>query len=337
MKIVLTKRLKVLLVVIPATLLMAGISAYSSIVSHQAVFEGCKQRELRLAATLIQADLQLQMEKAAARASIVVNLPSIKESFRAGNRARILDRILPAFLIQRDRFGVLEGQFHLAPATSFLRIYAPEDGQGEDLSSFREMVVSANKDHEPRKGIEIGRQGISVRAVDLVKDADGYIGSFEIGMSFMTVLGNVKKNTGFEAAVFVDDALMSSIATLVPKPDSERIVAGFRNVEATDWKAIKSIVTPELLISATDIKMELKTIAGTHYGIVIVPLLDYKGSHIGSIIATQEFEAYQNQMAAAIVRAIAFSLLQILVLAGIVIVMINVMFVRPAATTESPK
>jgi methyl-accepting chemotaxis protein len=337
MKIVLTKRLKVLLVVIPATLLMAGISAYSSIVSHQAVFEGCKQRELRLAATLIQSDLQLQMEKAAAKASIVVNLPSIKESFRAGNRERMLNRILPAFLIQRDRFGVLEGQFHLAPATSFLRIYAPEDGQGEDLSSFREMVVSANKEHEPRRGIEIGRQGISVRAIDLVKDANGYLGSFEIGMSFMTVLDNVKKNTGFEAGVFVDDALMSRIATLLPKPDSERIVAGFRNVEATDWKVIKSIVTPELLTSATDVKMELKTIAGSDYGIVIVPLLDYKGSNIGSIIATQEFEAYKNQMDAAIVRAIAFSLLQVLVLAGIVIVMINVMFVRSAATTELPK
>jgi methyl-accepting chemotaxis protein len=338
MKALLTKRQKVLLVLIPATLLMAAISAYSSIVSHQSVFEGCEQRELRLAATLIQSDLQLRMEKAAARASIVVNLPSIKEAFRAGNRERILDSILPAFLIQRDRFGVLEGQFHLAPAISFLRLFAPEDGVGEDLSSFREMVVSTNNEHEPRKGIEIGRQGVSIRATDLVKDADGYIGSFEIGMSFMTVLDSVKKDTGFEAGAFVDDALMSRIATLLPKPDAERIVAEFRNVGATDWKVIKSIVTPELLTSVTDVKMELKTIAGTHYGIVIVPLLDYKGVNIGSIIATREFQAYQNQMDAAIVRAIAFSLLQVLVLAGIVIVMINVMFVQPAAAkTELPK
>jgi hypothetical protein len=83
--------------------------------------------------------------------------------------------------------------------------------------------------------------------------------------------------------------------------------------------------------------MELKTMAGIHYGIVIVPLLDYKGINIGSIIATQEFELYQNQMNAAIVRAIAYSLLQVLVIAGIVIVMINVLFVRPAAATELPK
>jgi len=331
MKILLTKRLKVLLVVIPATLLMAGISAYSSIVSHQAVFEGCKQREMRLVATLIQTDLQEQMTKAAARASIAVNLPSVKEAFRAGNRERMLDRVLPVYLIQRDRFGVLDAQFHTAPAISFLRIYAPEEGHGEDLSSFREMVVSANKEREPKKGIEIGREGVSIRAIDFVKDADGYIGSFEVGMDFMTVLSNVKKNTGFDAGVFVDDALMSRIATSLPKPDAERIVAGFRNVGATDWNIIKPLLSSELLTSATDVKMELKTIAGTPYGIVIVPLLDYKGINIGSIIATQEFDAYQNQMNAAIVRAIAFSLLQVLVLAGIVIVMINVMFVQPAA------
>jgi len=42
-------------------------------------------------------------------------------------------------------------------------------------------------------------------------------------------------------------------------------------------------------------------------------------------------------MNAAIVRAIAFSLLQVLVLAGIVIVMINAMFVQPAAKSDLPK
>jgi hypothetical protein len=338
MKMLLTKRLKVLLVVIPATLLMAGISAYSSIASHQAIFEGCKQRELNLVATLIQNDLQERMTAAASKASVAVNLPSIKEAFRAGNRERMLDRVLPLYLIQRDRFGVLDAEFHTAPAISYLRIYDPETGQGEDLSSFREMVVSANKVHEQQKGIEIGREGVSIRAIDFVKDADGYIGSFEVGMDFMTVLDNVKKNTGFEAGVFVDDALMSRVATSLPKPDAERIVAGFRNVGATDWNIIKPLLSPELLVAANDVKMELKTIADIDYGVVIVPLLDYKGSNIGSIIATQEFEAYKNQMFAAIVRAIAFSLLQVLVLAGIVIVMINVMFVQPAAAkTELSK
>lgn len=337
MKILLTPYRKILFIVIPATLLMAGISAWSSIVGQQAVIEGCKQRELSAAAIFIQNELQEQMNQAASKASIVVNLPSIKEAFRAGDRERILNRLLPSFLIQRDRYGVLEGQFLTPPAISFLRIYSPEDGPGDDVSSFREMVVNTNKEHEPRKGIEIGRRGISIRGIDLVKDAKGYIGCFEIGISVMTVLENMKETTGFDAGAFVNEDIMNRIATLLPKPDDERIVGGFRNVEATNWNILKTVVSPELLTSATEVKMELKTIAGTDYGLLIVPLQDYKGSNIGSIIAVQVFDAYRNQMTAAIVSAIAFALLQVLVVAGIVIVMVNVMFVRPVTITELPK
>ncbi len=287
--------------------------------------------------TLIQSNLREAMYKAAARASIVVNLPSIKEAFRAGNRERILDGLLPSFLIERDRYGILEGQFHTAPATSFLRIYDPTEGHGEDLSSFREMVVNTNKDHEPREGIELGRRGLSIRAIDLVKDAEGYIGSFEIGISFVDVLEDLKENTGFEAGAFVDNEMVSRIATLLPPPDAERIVAGFRNMEATDWKVLKAVVTPELLTSATDVRRLLKTSAGTDYGVVTVPLLDYRGINIGTLVAVQNFDVYSKRMDAAVVRAIFFSLLQVLVIAGIVIVMINVMFVRPTATKELPK
>lgn len=332
-----TQYQKVLLIVIPATLFMAAISAYSSIISHQAVFDGCKQRELNSVATLLQNDLQGQMNRAAASASMIVNLPSVKEAFRANNREQLVNMLQPSFLIQRDRYNVLEGQFHTAPAITYLRIYSPEDGPGEDLSSFREMVVNTNKEHEPRKGVEVGRRGLSIRGIDLVKDANGYIGSFEVGSSFMTVLENIKKNTGFEAGAFVDNAIMTKIATLLPPPDAEKIIAGFRNVEATNWKVLKSIVTPDLFTSDMDIKTDLKTINGADYGIVTMPIQDYKGETIGIVIAVQNFDVYHDQMTAAVVRAIAFALLQVLVMAGIVIVTISVMFVRPNEVTELPK
>jgi len=111
MKLLLKQSQKIFLIVIPATLLMAGISAYSSILSHQALFEACKQRELNTAVTLIQNTIEEAQTKAAARASIVVNQPSIKEAFRANDRDRILERLLPTFLIQRDRYGVADTAF----------------------------------------------------------------------------------------------------------------------------------------------------------------------------------------------------------------------------------
>jgi len=231
--------------------------------------------------------------------------------------------------------GVADGHFHTAPATSYLRIYAPTLGVGEDLSSFREMVVNTNKDHEPRRGLEIGRRGLSIRGIDVVKDAEGYIGTFEIGLNFLPVLENVKKNTGFELGAFADDDLMSRIANSLPHPDAERIISGLRNIETTDWKTLKSVTTPELFSSIKEISTQIKTISGIDYGIVLIPLKDYKGLNIGVIVAVQNFETYQKQMSAAIVRAISFSLLQVVVLCGVLLVMIKVMFVRPVSAEGS--
>ncbi|CAK0750457.1 membrane hypothetical protein [Gammaproteobacteria bacterium] len=325
----------VLALVVPSVLFVTGISAYSAWVSDQNIIQGAKQRELSTTAILIQNDIQEQANRAAAIASLIVSLPSIKEAFRAGNREELAQRLVSAFLLQRSRYGVQEAQFHYPPATSFLRLFQVDTGHGEDLSSFRDMVVKTNRDQESQKGIEVGRGGISIRGIDLVRDVDGIIGSFEVGMSFSSVLENVKQNSDFEASVFVDDEIMSRVATLLPRPDSEQIIGGFRNVAATDWNIMKLLVTPDLITHVNDITTYMKTVNGIDYGLVLVPLLDYNGSQIGSVVAARNFEGYQTQMTAALVRAIAFSILQVLVLSGIIIVMINVKFVRPAAAKES--
>lgn len=337
MKNFVTLRRKVLLIVIPAMLVIAGVSAYSSIHSHQIVFDNCKQRELDLVFTVLNNDMQEQKNKAAARASIVAYMPSIQKAFRAGDRQLLMDTLLPVFQAQHDRFGVSEAQFHLPPAISYLRLDSPGEGYGEDVSDFREMVVVANKEHQPQKGVEVGRDGLSIRGVELLKDDQGYIGSFEVGLSLMTPLENLKKNTGFDAAVFVNEDMMSRIAINAPKPDAERIIAGFRNVEATDWQLLKPVLAPDLFGAMNEVKTEVRRIGGIEYGVVVRPLYDYRDSRIGSIIAVREFDNYRKQMQSAVVSAVAFALLQVLVMVGVVVVTINVLFVRPTAINQIKK
>ncbi|MEI8155593.1 MAG: cache domain-containing protein [Burkholderiales bacterium] len=328
---------KALAVVGVVTVLTAAISGWSSYATNAGVIESAKQRELRGTATLIQNDLQEQTNKAAARAAMVVHLPSIQQAFRKGDREQLVERLAPSFLIQRDKYGVREGQFHLPPATSFLRIYDPKAGHGEDLSGFREMVLATNRTQEAQKGIEIGRRGLSIRGVDVVKDEKGSIGSFEVGISFSTVLENLKKNAGFEAGAFVDAVKMADIATLLPKPDAERLVGAYQNVEATNWKIVRPMVSTDLLNDAKDVVTRIKSIDGVDYGVVAVPLLDYKGSRIGAIVAVKSFEDYQTMQDSALIRSIAFALLQAVFLAGAMLILINVLLVQsqtPVAAKE---
>lgn len=317
------------------TILTATISGWSSYATNKGIIETAKQKELRGTAVLIQTDLQEQSGKGAARASIIASLPSIQEAFRAGDREQLVKRLVPAFTIQRDKYGVREGQFHLAPATSFLRLYDINAGHGEDLSAFREMVLAANRKQESQKGVEIGRQGLSIRGVEVIKDDKGPIGSFEVGLSFSPVLENLKKNVGFEAGVFVDAAMMARIATLLPKPDADRIVGSYQNVEATNWKVVKPMVTAEILEDAKDVTVRIRTVDGIDYGMVAVPLLDYKGARIGAIVAVKSFEDYQSMQNAALVRAIAFAALQAMVLAGAMLILINVLFLHPQAAAAA--
>ncbi len=321
------------------TIFTAAISGWSSYATNSGIIESAKQKELRGTATLIQNDLQEQAGKAAARASLVVSLPSIQEAFRAGNRDQLVQRLVPAFLIQRDKYGIREGQFHTAPAVSFLRIYDVTAGHGEDLSAFREMVLATNRKQESQKGIEIGRRGLSIRGVEVVKDAKGPIGSFEVGMSFSPVLENLKKNAGFEAGVFVDTVMMSDIANLLPKPDAERIVGSYQNVEATNWKVVRPMVSADILNDAKDVLTRIKTVDGVDYGMVAVPLLDFKGGRIGAIVAVKSFEGYQTLQGGALVRAIAFAFLQAIILAGTMLILINVLFIHPltAAAKKEPQ
>ncbi len=321
------------------TIFTAAISGWSSYATNSGIIESAKQKELRGTATLIQNDLQEQAGKAAARASLVVSLPSIQEAFRAGNRDQLVQRLVPAFLIQRDKYGIREGQFHTAPAVSFLRIYDVTAGHGEDLSAFREMVLATNRKQESQKGIEIGRRGLSIRGVEVVKDAKGPIGSFEVGMSFSPVLENLKKNAGFEAGVFVDTVMMSDIANLLPKPDAERIVGSYQNVEATNWKVVRPMVSADILNDAKDVLTRIKTVDGVDYGMVAVPLLDFKGGRIGAIVAVKSFEDYQTLQGGALVRAIAFAFLQAIILAGTMLILINVLFIHPltAAAKKEPQ
>jgi methyl-accepting chemotaxis protein len=319
---------KAAILVFGITAVTCAVSAYFSYGSHRQLVEGAKQRQLSLLATFIQNDMQDLSNKAAARASLICSLPSIQEAFRAGDRDQLARRLVPAFLIQRDKYGVREGQFHLPPATSFLRVFDLKAPQ-EDLSGFREMVLATNRKQTPQKGVEIGRRGLSIRGIDLIKDDKGPIGSFEIGMSFTTLLTDIKGTTGFEAGVFVDDKLMSSIATEISRPAPDRIVGDFQCVDATNWEMVRRVASPDALAKVNDVVLTTQTVGGVDYGIVLAPLLDFKGKQIGSIAAVGDFSAYQVQLKAALVEIVYSSILEGIVFAGGVLILINTLFSRP--------
>ncbi|HYX13363.1 MAG TPA: cache domain-containing protein [Nostoc sp.] len=327
-------RFKVPFLVTLVVLVTAVFLALSSYQSALQSIDAAGKQELKTTATLIQNSIQEQSSKALARADLISHLPSIQQAFRTNNRNQLLDTILPSFTVQKDRFGVTEGQFHLAPATSYLRVFAPDAPQ-EDLSSFREMVVMTNRKQEPQSGVEIGRRGLGIRGVVPVSDTQGPIGSFEVALDFKPLLEALKNVTGFEGGVFVDEVLMSTIATLTSKADPERIIGGLRNQDSTNWQVIRSLVSPDLLTKANDVTLKIENINGIDYGIALVPLLDFKGKKIGVIVAGRNFQSLTSQARAVLVNNIVLAILQVIVLTGTVWVLFNGLLMRPILALDN--
>jgi hypothetical protein len=321
-------RIKVpLLITLVALITSLSLSLFFYATALQSI-ENNQKAELNTTVTLIQKYTEEHTKKALSRAEMVASLPSVQQAFRARDRDQLAQILLPAFVIQRDRYDVREAHFHLAPATSFLRLFYLKK-YGEDMSSFRETVLITNQKQEPQSGVEISRHGLNIRGVVPISDAQGAIGSFEVGMSFNGVLDAVKQVTGFELGVFIDNDLMTKVATGLPAPESDRVIGGLRNESSTNWSVVRSLVSPDLLRKVNDTTLKLQKIDGVDYGVALLQLLDFKGKKIGVVVAGKSFEGLTSQANAVLINAMVISLFAVIILGGTATILFNGLLMRP--------
>lgn len=322
-------RLKAMLLMLTVVIGTAALSGYIAFSDDQAALDYSMHRELMLVEKLAEKAIVDQLTKASGRAAIISNLPSVQQALRAGDRDKLLNELQAMLIIQREQFGVRDADFHLPPAVSFLRVFDPDEPAGEDLSSFRHMVVATNQQQSHHEGISIGRKGMSLRGVYPIADSQGHIGSFELGIDFGTVIRIVKDTTGFEAAVLVERQLMQDIATQVPSPEDYKLVGDYQMVVATNWDFIKPLLSPQALRGIRKPSQDTRIMDGETFGGVIVPLRDAEGRVIGSLVASRSFEHYAKHRNWALVRSVAVAVLQVLLLTGVVLIILNGMLLRP--------
>jgi methyl-accepting chemotaxis protein len=311
-----------------ATIIMTTITAYSNYNTNVALIESAKTTELKMVATQIQNDLIDQGNSAASKVALIIQRPDVQAAFRAQDRATLTALMLPSFTVLKNKFGVRESQFNLIPATVFLRLHnLPLFG--DDNSSFREMILMAIKNKKGYQGLEIGRSGINIRAIEPIKDAKGIMGTFEIGMSLGTILEDIKKNTEFDAAIFINDALITKIATSRPRAGPERIFGDLQGIGSSDWSKVLPYMDAETLNTINDVTLITKNINGTDYGMIFMPLLDFKNTEIGTIVAISDYSHYQAELRSSLIKNIAFALFEILVVTGVMIITFRVMLLRP--------
>ncbi|MBI3444727.1 MAG: HAMP domain-containing protein [Magnetospirillum sp.] len=171
-------------------------------------------RELEGFNHAFDAAVQAQSGIGAGMAWLVATMPEVDSAFAAGDRSRLAAMFQSGFSPLKAKVGVDQFQFHLPPATSFLRLHLP-DKFGDDLSSFRQTVVAANRDHREVSGLESGVGGLGVRGVVPVDYNGKAIGSVEFGMSLgRPFVEAFKQRFGVDVTIHVRDAKTGAFKVL---------------------------------------------------------------------------------------------------------------------------
>ena len=245
------------------TLLIAGFVALTYVNTRHFITEHRRQL-LQAYSEELQAMLHRNCLTAYSMAELVAQLPEIQEALASHNRARLQELTLPLFRELKGKLHLAQFQFHLPPATSFLRLHQPQKF-GDDLSSIRVTVVQANREGKPVMGLETGVEGVGLRGVAPVFFQGRHVGSVEFGGALdQSILTKLKEKFGVDVAV------------LVPTEDRWRTLVATQ----TDLFSLNPAFLNKI-ISTGQTEMDQDTASGRNYLNYFGVLKDFSGKNIG--------------------------------------------------------
>ncbi len=193
----LTLGFSIILVVFIITFIYISLNHISDIIDRN------QQNELINLYQKAQSQLENKGNLAKALSTVIASVPETQDEFARQDRKALAKWTVPLFSVLKRDFAARQFQFHLPPATSFLRAHKPQK-YGDDLSSFRKTVVKTNQDKVSIEGLEKGVAGLGIRGIVPVFKENKHLGSVEFGMSFgKPFFLQFKKDSGAEIALFV--------------------------------------------------------------------------------------------------------------------------------------
>ena len=259
-----------------------------------------EQKLSGLRAQLVDA-IDAEADRALSMATAVAENTAVQEAFAARDRERLASFFVPQFAKMKKEHGARQFQFHLAPATSFLRVHKPEKF-GDDLSSFRFTVVEVNTKGQPISGLERGVAGLGMRGVVPVLHQGSQIGSVEFGLSFgQAFFDHFTERAAAYAALYVlRDEGLETFATTFPES------VAFDEAALRDAaQAQQPTILPRIDID------------GVAHATLLTPIEDFSGKVIG--VAVIGFDRTPIDAALMSGRMISFAIGLVALLAALLI------------------
>ncbi len=235
-------------------------------------------------------------------AQFVADIPEVQKAFAQKDSATLEVLFAKQFAKMKKNYGVRQFQFHLPPATSFLRIHKLKK-RGDDLSGFRFTVVEANKTKKPIAGLEVGVAGIGIRGVTPMFYNGQHQGTVEFGLSLDQYFFDQFSNQHDIGIIFhlLKNNKLSTFA------QSNQTKSLFSNDELITALSGAPIFTERML----DGKMVF---------VVTTTLTNYKGKVIGVVEITRDAHHYEVSLSNLYLVQIAITIISLIVLIFIIFI-----------------
>ena len=221
--------------------------------------------------------------------------------------------------------------YHLPPAMSFIRCWSNK--YGDDISDFRNTILQISKDHQPIKGIEVGRGGFVIRGIAPVfSEKDKYQGSVEVLLGLDNYLKSAKNRDDEEIAMFMHTSLLK-IATGFLEASSSNVsqkdltIGNFIIIDKTSPKFVSSELTSADLDKGAE---GLYLLNKGHYKYGIYPIPDYSGKMIGVGVYQLDLSGFYDSLRAMNTAIIVVGVLALAVLILIIFWLIYRYVSKPA-------
>lgn len=211
--------------------------------------------------------------------------------------------------------------FHKPPALSLLREWRkPGDGDGgDDLSTFRNMVVKTIRTGKHYTGIEAGRGGLVVRGISPVINNGKVLGSVENFFLLTDVMNNMKLEEGHTISLFVEEEKDNLIweKGIDKKFDDFVLIDQTAKIPISDYSREMLMKGKNGPVMAIENKQVITTF----------PIQDFEHNQVGVFYCTYDLTAWldmENQ------KLVTVNMLTILATSSVFILLmiINVKYIR---------
>ena len=300
------------------------------IADERSLLYDAEKREIEKTAVVLTTAMNQAATLSATHSELLSVDPNVIRMMTAGARDELQAYSKPIFDRLRGLAGIDVMHFHDATMKSFLRVWEPANF-GQDLSSFRPMVVATNHSHQTQKGLEVGIKGLSLRAVSAIMDGPRLVGTVETGVRLQSLADLAKAATGGDYALVLDPQLLKGAQPSATGPSNGLVLDA-----ATDRQLFERILGSGVVHLSHDSYQIAFDDGNRTLGVQGKPLIDYSGNVIGTILTTCDFTALRTYANRSLVTIIGVSLAGLMLMFAVIMVTIRVAVIRPLrALSES--